>query len=163
MLNWEILSPEMLARYLLVGAVTVLVFYSETCLATADYSQDDQLLSREKRGSNKTKTVHCPLGRLVTCRDCLVLCWHGHHSRGPHGCLEHHGPPKTEEESWTIWGASRLQNRGQTEVNVSFLYYEHFNNILVFTLFNQDLYPTAFQYPVWIPFLINSIFYLFRV
>ena len=47
----------MLARYLLVGAVTVLMFYSQTCLATADYSQDDQLLSREKRGSNKTKTV----------------------------------------------------------------------------------------------------------
>ena len=57
----------MLARYFLVGAVAVLMFYSQTCLATADYKQDDQLLSREKRGSDKTETVkHTGTNLLLT-------------------------------------------------------------------------------------------------
>ena len=57
----------MLARYLLVGAVAALVFYSETCLATADYKQDDQLLSREKRGeTTKLKLSRTPTDFLLT-------------------------------------------------------------------------------------------------
>ena len=48
----------MLARYLVAGAAAVLMFYCSTCLATADYKQDDQLLTREKRGFNTTKTLN---------------------------------------------------------------------------------------------------------
>lgn len=45
----------MLARLLVVGAAAVLLAGQ----ATADYNQDDQLLSREKRGSNqKLKLLH---------------------------------------------------------------------------------------------------------
>ena len=50
-------SAEMLARYLVAGAAAVLMFYCSTCLASPDYKQENQLLSREKRGSNTTKTL----------------------------------------------------------------------------------------------------------
>ena len=73
----DILSAEMLARYLVVGAAAVLVFYSETCLATADYKEDDQLLSREKRGSTAKLKLSSPLG--LTCYlqglPCHLLAW----------------------------------------------------------------------------------------
>ena len=126
------------------------------CRLQAGWSITQQ---RKKRWNNKTQTVKTTPTDFLLTGIALSSAGMATIAGGLMGMLSIMGLPKLRRRVGQIGELRDFR----TVAKPRWMFPFSINILTPFCAFNQDLCATTFQYPFCIPFVINSILYLFRV